>query len=109
MRRIWPDGGGVYAVRVGGQLLYVGYTQDFAHRFNLHKSALRKGTNKNAGLQAAYNDNPDVSFLALEELDEKSRCFAQTIERAWILWLGNSYKLANVEYLYKGRGGVPFL
>jgi hypothetical protein len=109
MRSAWPKGGGIYAIRVGDALRYVGYTDDFASRFNKHRWALAHGRCSNTGLQSAYNAHPELSLVVLEPLTECGRRFASFIERAWIVWLSRSHSLTNVEHVTKERGGTKLL
>lgn len=106
MRSVWPRGGGVYVVNIAGIPCYVGYTADFASRFNKHKWSLTHGKSSNKALQEAFDAHQPLSFKVLEELTGCSWRVSSGIERAWILWLRNTQNLTNVEHVTKGRGGL---
>ncbi len=85
MRRIWPTGGGIYAIEIAEQPVYIGRANVFSFRFGTHLNALKNGKSKNRALQAAYDATGSCSFKVLEVIEGRGKRFEFTIERAWIL------------------------
>ena len=58
---------GVYCIKIGGRVRYVGGTKDFETRWSIHKRQLVRGCHCNPNLQKEYNENPDLEFEILEK------------------------------------------
>jgi predicted GIY-YIG superfamily endonuclease len=57
---------GVYSIRCGDDVIYIGSSVDIANRFAQHRNVLRNGKHGNAELQGLYNAGREFSYQVEE-------------------------------------------
>lgn len=93
----------IYSIIQSGKIIYVGSTNDADKRFKQHKKALENGKHTNKTLQKKYDENNDIKFVVLYELNTDN-----TLIKFFVESLVNSVHkpIANRCIIAQGRNRV---